>query len=191
MTELEPTEYDASDPYRPLYHYSPGSGDMADPNGLLADDGTFHLFHQTWGTWVHATSTDLMAWEDQGVALEHDDLGQAMSGSAVVDGQLDSSVLLPAGGLTFSDEASASETAAGATTTSSAATTATTGSSSGSGEAASSTGSATGEAAAAGTSNTSGRGSGPLAHTGTAAVAILGAAVVLVGAGVLARRSAH
>lgn len=109
----------------------------------------------------------------------------------VVDGQLDSSVLLPAGGLTFSDEASASETAAGATTTSSAATTATTGSSSGSGEAASSTGSATGKAAAAGTSNTSGRGSGPLAHTGTAAVAILGAAVVLVGAGVLARRRAH
>ena len=85
VTELEPTEYDASDPYRPLYHYSPASGDMADPNGLLADDGTFHLFHQTWGTWVHATSTDLMAWEDQGVALEHDDLGQAMSGSAVVD----------------------------------------------------------------------------------------------------------
>ncbi len=85
MTELEPTEYDASDLYRPLYHYSPASGDMADPNGLLADDGTFHLFHQTWGTWVHATSTDLMAWEDQGVALEHDDLGQAMSGSAVVD----------------------------------------------------------------------------------------------------------
>lgn len=109
----------------------------------------------------------------------------------VVDGQLDSSVLLPAGGLTFSDEASASETAAGAITTSSAATTATTGSSSGSGEAASSTGSATGKAAAAGTSNTSGRGSGPLAHTGTAAVAILGAAVVLVGAGVLARRRAH
>lgn len=110
----------------------------------------------------------------------------------VVDGQLDSSVLLPAGGLTSSDEVSASETAAaGATPTSSAATTATTGSSSGSGEAASSTGSATGKAAAAGTSSTSGRGSGPLAHTGTAAVAILGAAVVLVGAGVLARRRAH
>ncbi|WP_323745125.1 choice-of-anchor L domain-containing protein [Actinomyces haliotis] len=110
----------------------------------------------------------------------------------VLDGQLDSTVLLPAGGLTFSDEATASETAVPGDTSTADATAASAGSaegtSSGSGRAGSATSTEKGKAAA---SSSTGRGSGPLAHTGTAALAILGAAIVLVGAGVLTRRRAH
>ena len=110
----------------------------------------------------------------------------------VLDGQLDSTVLLPAGGLTFSDEATASETAVPGDTSTADATAASAGSaegtSSGAGRAGSATSTEKGKAAA---SSSTGRGSGPLAHTGTAALAILGAAVVLVGAGVLTRRRAH
>lgn len=37
--------------------------------------------------WLHATSGDLLAWEEHGVALFPDDLGTAFSGSVVIDGQ--------------------------------------------------------------------------------------------------------
>ncbi|MBE2998627.1 glycoside hydrolase family 32 protein [Nocardiopsis sp. HNM0947] len=70
---------------RPQFHYSPTEGDMADPNGLVYHDGEYHLFHQQWGTWAHAVSPDLVHWEELPTALEHDELGQALSGSAVVD----------------------------------------------------------------------------------------------------------
>ena len=75
-----------SEPWRPQFHYSPAAGQMADPNGLVWFEGEWHLFHQQGGTWAHAVSTDLVHWEPLPVALEHDRLGQALSGSAVVDG---------------------------------------------------------------------------------------------------------
>lgn len=74
-----------SEKYRPQYHYSSKVGNLADPNGLVYFEDEYHLFHQQNGTWGHAISKDLVYWEQQEVALEHDRLGQALSGSVVVD----------------------------------------------------------------------------------------------------------
>jgi len=71
--------------YRPQYHFSTPSGNLADPNGLIYFEGEYHLFHQKNGNWAHAISTDMLHWEHFPIALEHDLLGQALSGSTVVD----------------------------------------------------------------------------------------------------------
>lgn len=79
--------------YRPLIHYTPAKNWINDPNGLIYVDGTYHLFYQynpmgnDWGnmSWGHATSTDLIHWTEQPVALTKDELGDIFSGSAVYD----------------------------------------------------------------------------------------------------------
>jgi len=81
--------------YRPQYHYTPKINWMNDPNGLVYHDGTFHLFHQynpfgnKWGymSWNHATSTDLVHWQHQPVAIPYGKEQEEgiFSGSAVVD----------------------------------------------------------------------------------------------------------
>ncbi|WP_263820593.1 glycoside hydrolase family 32 protein [Salinibacter sp.] len=79
--------------YRPQFHYTPRKNWMNDPNGLVYSDGTFHLFHQynpegnTWGhmSWNQATSTDLVHWDHQGVAIPEEGNEMIFSGSAVVD----------------------------------------------------------------------------------------------------------
>lgn len=80
--------------FRPTYHYTPPKGWINDPNGLTFADGVWHLFAQhyphdtVWGPmhWIHATSVDLLNWEDKGIALFPDaKLGQIFSGSAVID----------------------------------------------------------------------------------------------------------
>lgn len=91
----------ADEQYRPALHFTPERNWMNDPNGLVYDDGTWHLFFQhnpygtRWGnmSWGHATSTDLVHWEEQPVAIPQtfDESGTAIedifSGSVVVDEQ--------------------------------------------------------------------------------------------------------
>lgn len=66
---------------RPLFHLTPPTGWMNDPNGFSFYKGRFHLFFQYnpysthWDTmhWGHAVSDDLLQWEYLPVALAPDD----------------------------------------------------------------------------------------------------------------------
>lgn len=91
-------EVNKLDPYRPGYHLSVPKGWMNDPNGLIFYKGRYHVFYQhnpyapVWGTmhWGHATSTDLIHWRHEPIALIpdqeyeiHPTLGGCFSGSAI------------------------------------------------------------------------------------------------------------
>ena len=87
----------ASDPLRPQYHLLPARNWMNDPNGPIYFGGRYHMFHQynprgaTWGNmhWAHATSTDMIYWQHEPIALAPTpggpDSDGVFSGSAVVD----------------------------------------------------------------------------------------------------------
>jgi fructan beta-fructosidase len=83
----------ADDPYRPTYHYTAATNFMNDPNGLIYHAGIYHMFYQynPYGTtagngsWGHATSTDLVRWKRQPLAISTDATEDVWSGSVVYD----------------------------------------------------------------------------------------------------------
>lgn len=91
--ESAPASSDYAELYRPQIHFSPAQNWMNDPNGMVYNDGVYHLFFQhnpsgnDWGnmSWGHATSPDLIHWTEQPVALRRDELGDVFSGCAVID----------------------------------------------------------------------------------------------------------
>ncbi len=79
--------------FRPAFHFTPQEHWMNDPNGMFFLDGTYHLYFQyypednVWGPmhWGHATSKDMITWQQQEIALKPDEKGYIFSGSAVFD----------------------------------------------------------------------------------------------------------
>jgi levanbiose-producing levanase len=109
-TRVEPTVPDASpsasapDPFqrpadwspnRPAVHVTPEKAWMNDPQKPFYLDGVWHYYYlynadhpDGNGTaWYHATSTDLVHWRDQGIAIDKyaNGLGDIWTGTAVVD----------------------------------------------------------------------------------------------------------
>lgn len=78
---------------QPLLHFAPERNWINDPNGLVFQDGRYHLYYQCNPeaivhdklSWGHATSTDLVQWEHHPVAIRYDEDGEIYSGSAVID----------------------------------------------------------------------------------------------------------
>lgn len=93
MNPLPAAVPESTPQWRPSFHFTPAAHWMNDPNGLVHHRGVWHLFFQyhphglTWGPmhWGHATSTDLLHWTEQPVALAPDAQGMIFSGSAVFD----------------------------------------------------------------------------------------------------------
>ena len=79
--------------YRPAYHHTPLYGWMNDPNGMFYKDGVWHLYYQynpygsKWQnmTWGHSSSSDLLHWNHEPIAIRPDGLGSVFSGSCAID----------------------------------------------------------------------------------------------------------
>lgn len=76
-------------------HFRPARNWMNDPNGLIRHRDRYHLFYQynphgpTHGfmSWGHASSTDLVTWQEHPVAIGYTPTDEIFSGSAVFDAQ--------------------------------------------------------------------------------------------------------
>jgi len=76
---------------RPSIHFTANRSWINDPNGLCFHDGVYHLyfqynpFHIKWNNmcWGHATSRDLLHWEEKDPVLFPDEHGMIFSGSAI------------------------------------------------------------------------------------------------------------
>jgi beta-fructofuranosidase len=67
--------------FRPVWHIAPPQGLINDPNGFIYHQGLYHLFYQWYPYdcqhkdkyWAHLTSTDLVHWDSNPVALTPSD----------------------------------------------------------------------------------------------------------------------
>lgn len=87
--------------YRDQFHFSQRKGWNNDMNGLVYNNGVYHLYYQhnpfniSWDNmhWGHATSTDLVYWVEQDIALYQNSIGDMMfSGGGFMDAQNTSGV---------------------------------------------------------------------------------------------------
>ena len=77
----------------PRLHFTAKYGWINDPNGCVYHDGIYELYFQhnpdgpQWAnmTWGHASSTDLLHWEEKKPALFPDENGDMWSGSGIVN----------------------------------------------------------------------------------------------------------
>ena len=88
--KMQPDAEYYNEDYRGQYHYSVKDGWGNDPNGTIYFNGKYHLFYQyydkeAWGPmhWMHATSTDLIHWEEDTIQFYPDEYGAMYSGCAV------------------------------------------------------------------------------------------------------------
>ena len=73
---------------RPQIHFTADTGWINDPNGLVYQDGVYHMyfqynpFHVEWEnmSWGHATSTDLIHWKQEDTVMWPDEYGMMFSG---------------------------------------------------------------------------------------------------------------
>lgn len=82
---------------RPRFHFTPRTGWLNDPNGMVYFNGLYHLFfqHNALGfqianqAWGHAVSKDLIHWEELPPVMEPYSFskGRSFSGSAIIDRQ--------------------------------------------------------------------------------------------------------
>ncbi len=105
VEHIPPPPYQmASDPYRPLYHFSAPANYLEDPNGTIYWKGKYHLFYKynpdgafddsKQMHWGHAVSEDLVHWRDLPIALSPtpvgpDRRGCRRGGAAVIQVLLD------------------------------------------------------------------------------------------------------
>lgn len=90
-TQAQTNKY--TETYRPQFHFSPPQNWCNDPNGLVYNNGLYHLFYQhnpfgnQWGhmTWAHATSKDLVHWQHLPIAIPEENGIMIFSGTCVVD----------------------------------------------------------------------------------------------------------
>lgn len=79
--------------FRPQFHFTAQSGWLNDANGLLYQEGRWHLFHQhrlpgaAAVAWGHAISSDLLHWTRLPTAIPNDGTDAIFSGSGWVDSE--------------------------------------------------------------------------------------------------------
>lgn len=93
-TALAKLQAAVNNQFYPRYHLAAPAGWLNDPNGLCWHEGLYHAFYQHhpfdahWGPmhWGHATSTDMLHWQHQPIALAPSaayDQDGCFSGSAI------------------------------------------------------------------------------------------------------------